>query len=292
MRTEAQRGFLHGFVLTEQELRRIVDLATQQLSKVLPPSEIVYKFALRFRNGAIATTSSIEEVLAQENMGSGAIVRLELTIGRDGPNPLWRIELDFIDADADERASATSVRYKVLGEERDWVFVTSSQLEERIRRIRRFAPNQIFGLRRGASMIVPFALLAFAIVSLFVGGSRERDLQQAVVDSLQALQNSGVQVDPVEALLSLERSRIAVRSASTELLSIYNPFVVLTAILAGVTLIGVFWSVFFPLFNFVWGDYLDHFQRRQNVGRFLLGAVLLGLLIGIASNYVSRWLGL
>src|SRR5207244_3146843 len=81
-------------------------------------------------------------------------------------------------------------------------------------------------------------------------------------------------VRPIVALLAIERVRVT--SASRSAYSSMYPLVVLVAVGLTVALILVLWTAFFPLYNFVWGDYEQHFKRRQAIGRFVLGVVLPG----------------
>jgi hypothetical protein len=70
MKTEARQSFSHGFVLTEQELRRIADVATQQLVKVRPSPPPKTQIELRFRNGTI--TESARDVFKSVNTCSAS----------------------------------------------------------------------------------------------------------------------------------------------------------------------------------------------------------------------------
>jgi hypothetical protein len=73
MYTHQSRKFKHGYILTEQELRRIHELMLQQfvLAGKGDP-KIVYQ--VRYKNGALAQPSSLDEVLSGENFGSNSVV--------------------------------------------------------------------------------------------------------------------------------------------------------------------------------------------------------------------------
>lgn len=148
IQVESRRTYSHGFVLKEAELRRIVESISEQFQK-LPEPEIPLKitYTMTFRNGVIADTDSLDEVLSQENEGSGRIVRLRMEFDRS--RIPYRIKtdtsvmLEFIDADVEDEPREVSLRFLIRGKTRDWVFVTSTILEERIAKIKRFALNQI-----------------------------------------------------------------------------------------------------------------------------------------------------
>ena len=52
--------------------------------------------------------------------------------------------------------------------------------------------------------------------------------------------------------------------------------------------IGV--EFFFPRYNFYWGGYIAVYRRRVLWGRTIYGAVVLALLVGIASSYIASWI--
>jgi hypothetical protein len=132
---EAREKFRHGFVLTEGEFRRLVDLLREQAKKLQAFDNLTEKFIIKFLNGVVAEADSIDTILQQENSGSALIVRVryELTSGEESASPLL-CAFEFINADSDDEPGYTSVKFSVRATDRDWVFVTSSQLRERIER--------------------------------------------------------------------------------------------------------------------------------------------------------------
>jgi len=70
MTTEARKSFSHGFVLTEPELRRIVDVATQQFDKATSPAKTLTRIKIRFKNGTITEADSLDDLFSLENVGS------------------------------------------------------------------------------------------------------------------------------------------------------------------------------------------------------------------------------
>src|SRR6266702_4154876 len=134
MDVESRKTFKFGFVLRESDLRRLVDTISDQFRKLAGPGEHPgHHFRLKFRNGAIADNTSLDHVLAQENSGSGRIVRLhyEEEVGEEATG-ITRVSIEFTDVDVDDEPGYVSIRFAVLGHDRDWVFVTSSLLEERV----------------------------------------------------------------------------------------------------------------------------------------------------------------
>jgi hypothetical protein len=102
MKTEARKSFRHGFNLTEQELRRIVDTISQQFSRVAPSAQL--KFEAKLRNGTLVESSSVDDVLSFENVDSRQIVRLELDVRDSEPSPKWLVHIQFANSKDDDGA--------------------------------------------------------------------------------------------------------------------------------------------------------------------------------------------
>jgi hypothetical protein len=135
IQVESRKTFRHGFVLTEAELRRIVDNVSEQFQKLGQNPNITY--TLTYRNGVVADTALLEDVLSQENSGSGQIVKLRVACESGAPPNTTVVVLEFINADAEDEPGYISMRFLIRGQSRDWVFVTSTMIEERITKIRR-----------------------------------------------------------------------------------------------------------------------------------------------------------
>lgn len=309
MRSEAKKTFQHGFNLTEQELRRIFDSLTQQMERARQDTPPKASFEVKFKNGVIANPTTLEEIFALENIGSGAIVRLLMKL-ENCVEPISSIKLEFIDVNNDPEPGYTAVSYTVVGEDRDWVFVTSSQIEERISRIKTSAIlNKLAGRgRRESGFLLLFMLMiVIAMFSLFsyyaqmirnLPTSTETRFQ--TVESLEARWKSGEITDPVEIILELERAQIeSMKQLDNRLESPGPNGVQMAKAVAGpiVTLILVAVAIysctyFFPPYNFIWGDYIKVYEKRKATGRFILGVIILGIVLSILGNYFSDLLGI
>jgi len=69
MRTEARRSFSHGFVLTETELRRLIDEISDQMRQMCAENEFSVSYEVKFMNGAVAEPVSVDEITSEENHG-------------------------------------------------------------------------------------------------------------------------------------------------------------------------------------------------------------------------------
>lgn len=298
MRSELSRRLSHGFVLTEQELRRILDLVLEQFKKVGLQGAPVVGLLVKHRNGAITNPSNLDEIVSHENFGSSAVERLELEVSDKGDAPSTHIHVSFTawgPGDDDE----AGVGYRIHGLERDWVFITGSLLDERIAKVKRFA---IRGFREALMLLMTGGLLLYMGMTFYGMASRAAARSSTtVVDTLEARWKAGELKDPIEAIVLLERDRKAQEDAALQGFRGGWPFAVsalfaVSAILAigsisypRQTYALVFY--FYPPYNFCWGEYLEKFKRRQARARFLMVVVVLALIITIAGNYVSRRLG-
>src|SRR5437764_13522453 len=110
MHTEARRSFKHGFLLTEQELRRIFDVLQQQFARLgITP---IVSYELVFVNGAIGTVEAVEDIFAFENFGSTRIRQLKIDMRDAADDPVNHVTVRFSDADRDEN-SWVAVNYMV-----------------------------------------------------------------------------------------------------------------------------------------------------------------------------------
>ncbi|MEM7737043.1 MAG: hypothetical protein AAF267_14775 [Deinococcota bacterium] len=130
LKVKSSKGISKGFALYESQYRRLIDLSKEQVEKEIFEDSYVEKYKIAYENGVVAETSSIDEVLEQENFGQASIVSLQATIGNninDDQPP--KILLSF---DSDNSKKGSPIFYSIDGSSRDWVFVTSSLIEERI----------------------------------------------------------------------------------------------------------------------------------------------------------------
>jgi hypothetical protein len=84
MKTESRRVFTCGFALTESELRRLHEVLVQQIKRTPTGDAFHATYEVKYRNGSVSHPLSVDDVLTQENFGSGSIVRLKMGVEGDG----------------------------------------------------------------------------------------------------------------------------------------------------------------------------------------------------------------
>ena len=82
-RTETTRKIHHGFTLTEQEIRRICTILTQQMNIAVLHNKFVSTFRLKFKNQIAVERNSVEDILTESNGGPWMIQSLEIELYDD-----------------------------------------------------------------------------------------------------------------------------------------------------------------------------------------------------------------
>jgi hypothetical protein len=79
-RTETTNNFNYGFTISEDELRRINTILTQQMKIAAINGKFVTVFRLQFKNLITGERNSVDQVLAESNAGQWKIKSLEIEL--------------------------------------------------------------------------------------------------------------------------------------------------------------------------------------------------------------------
>ncbi|MDP1726237.1 MAG: hypothetical protein Q8M15_05595 [Bacteroidota bacterium] len=297
MQVESAKMYLQGFVLKEQDVRRLHDVISEQLKKVNSNS-ISFKYNIKYANGAIAESMDFEELFLADNSGSSAIVRLQLTGICQKDSNESRINVEFRNVDSFNEDTNIPIRHTILGQDRDWVFITSSLIEERIQKTKRLSFNHIgqkgFGrvfLRLILPMLIPFIFLLPLLFSI----NDVSTVKQEKLAQIQGIEKKWRQAkykDQMEMLLDLEKYKVE----SDQTLKPPKPYGGLPIgkwiIFGLLILVALTWFLFkyYLVYNFCWGEYLEEFKRKENIRKLvfsvIIGTVLLGIVVNLISSYV------
>jgi hypothetical protein len=281
MPTEARKTFQHGFVLDEQELRRIVDTADGQVRKVFRDDPRI-RLDAKFLNGTVTRCSSVEELLALENAGPKQIVRLEISVddGNDAKTLQGtEIQVRFVNL-AEEQDETRAITYSVKGSERDWVLVTASELEDRVAKVKRVSMHQLFKKNFVSSFITGvFFLGAMYFFTRRMASMPEPTLVRDAI-------NSGQHLDAAQAVVLLEEDVVMRGHANP--FSTVLPWFVAIPITATFLISGIRKGLNYlhPAHVFYWGDYSKVYERRITIRNYIYGGILVALVIGVIANII------
>lgn len=302
-----------GFILGEKGLRRIIDTAKEQLNKA-GAEEIYQEYEVKYENGVIEKFPVIQEVLDLDNIGSSKICSLSLKLGI--ANQDSTIELTF--SNPNEEKKSDSIYYSITGVDRDWLFVTISQIEERIspvERSKRWVLEAKF-----SDLIMVFAMgLMITFYYVFVSmtyGDRvysfdyEKtwkdfvEVEYSVSDELKKLSVSSPDLKPIEVfyeyqlLLAREddiRSEAVTKheqaaqqwvreQRNSKLEDEYKLVIMLMGGFIPAFLLYFYTKLvrsIFPLYVFCWGDSKDRFSRLESTRKILLVGVCLSFVVSV-----------
>jgi hypothetical protein len=281
MKTQIQRSYNTGFVLTEPELRRIDQLIIDQFERHLGSTvNIKRSYEIKYRNGLISEPNSLDTIMAQENIDSLAITYLGIRFTDDNNPFLYDVRLQFINLDLEKYGSA-SICYTVIGNDGEWVFRVTSILDGRIKKIKRFpiyTPDKFINL-----LLVMMSLFTLATIAL--RNSKSQELNQLKL--IEQNYKNGKFKNPIEALIEIEKYKIDANYPSMPMNSMAGLGIILTLIIVFATV-----RYCFPSYNFCWGEYVAYKERREKIGIFILVTVICGLVIGVTGNYISARLGI
>lgn len=185
MKTELRKPFTYSFVLTEQELRRLHDTMAQQMKRNSSTDDVSSFFELRYKNGVQAEKASLDEVIADNNSGNWEILGLKMVLLSKSQPQKAQIEIEFrippIPKSKDATQRPYSIQYYVVGQERDWVYLTSSQLDDRIAHIKQ---TPILNYRSYAITIGLIMLVVFLTILSQPPGQSKLPLGEEIVGAI------------------------------------------------------------------------------------------------------------
>ncbi len=95
MTTETGQQYTSGFVLSEQDVRRIAQSAEEHAEKV--GASAVTRVVAKLKDGSLIESQSLDDILSLENGGQKAINRLTLSWDDGQESPKSSITVQFED---------------------------------------------------------------------------------------------------------------------------------------------------------------------------------------------------
>lgn len=195
----------------------------------------------------------------------------------------WHIYAKFQRAEEFYRPS-WAILLEVRGKSRDWVVLTASELEDRASTIRKFSAAKV--------LQTPFAQLAILLVCMLAGAAALILLAPKptpVFAAVEQLYSAGKLTNPIEAMILLEKER-AGRGRGESILGYMLAFLMLAAATSfGLPRLA---KALASPHIFYWGDYMAAYKRRKGYVSVVWTVVVLGIVVGLSSTYLAKFLGI
>lgn len=276
MRTEVEKELRWGFVLTEQDLRRIFQTCIDHVEKLALP-DFKKTVSVRLRDGSLIESDLLDDVFTIENTGSKAIERLVLSFSGNTTTPEWSILIQFQCGNKNQK-SWTSIDLKIISDSRDWAFVTASDLEERIKKVRKIP----WGYLMSREYLLPLVL----VLAMFIGMSFSfRSIPHSDTGALlEAQYKAGKVANATEALIIVYKDQDRCTNDISPLRMIGTmivPMLVIFLVIAAVPRLS-------KPYIFYWGDYIQPYNRRRTVLQIFWTVVVLGLVVSVVAGLILR----
>lgn len=309
-----------AFVLNEQDFRRLNDTARDQLTKKGNEDEIVSSFTIKFKNGTIYETTSIDEVLSLENGGSGAIKQIEAV--SQLTNESYRIRFKYSDPDYTDK-DVKPIAYSVYGEDRDWVFVSNSQIEERLNtttRTKAASPKmEVNGFM--ALFMIGILVSFFFIVDMqkervsFWDYDKEWEayIEEDIdaIEDLKKFAKDNPDAKPVEVFIKYKEITELEREVRNKAIdkqrkdaqawalkengeNMSSNILMLMMFASGLVLplLYLLYSSIakyvYPLYVFSWGDEKASFEKRDSARKYVLGTLVAGIIVSFVAGVLAN----
>jgi hypothetical protein len=289
---ESSKTYSHGFLLKEQDIRRIVNLINEQFSKI-SDEKVEFKFTLQYSNGAVANTDNVESVLKQENEGSSSIVRLDIQAKQEIEGNSASICIYFRDVERDNDSGYKPVKHLIKGQSRDWVFVTSSLIEERVSKIKRsgFSFKNIFNRYFTLIFMLLFMIAMFTSTPSI---TEDTNIQRTeFLNEIEKKWKANEITDPIDVIIQLEKNKSSENITASNLflgLFMTKSFLLIFGTTILLIIFAYFYSKFSPRYNFYWGGYIETFDKKDNTRKIVLGLFLGTIVLGIIVNLLSSFI--
>jgi hypothetical protein len=278
MRTEINHEYKWGFLLSEQELRRIAQSCQEHATKIGAGASTTY--SAKLKDGSLIESSTLDDILSLENGSTKAITYLTL-LCTDGLEPAeTHLAVQFEDCMRNTK-TWDSITVSVVGESRDAVFVAAADLDERVKKTRTRAWP--YYVSQQWIMIIPM-LIGIALMLTALDYFSMTGYAGYAVEELQKEYAAGRVNNPIEALIFFERLK-ASRPLSLVLMASLVPFAVpfLAFGLAALLIPKISLS-----YVFYWGDAIAQYDKRRNAYKIFWTIVVLGVVASLVAGLILR----
>lgn len=320
------------FLLNETELRRIISLIKEQFLKLDIDCQITETYEIIYKNGRIAKNLTLDKILGEENYGSGKIINLVSILKvdsidtKDDSEVEKVVKLEFHNLDESELVSSHySVAYTVKGTSRDWVFNTSSMLDERVQKVSKenklvgfvsTFPTFSFGFLWGMLVLTIFGLLINE-VSIENYHVLEPKLEGNIIAELEELADSNSFQSPIEAIIAIKLIEEKQKTKQEDMLDSWKkerqkwyegelmnknsnrwsrfPWY-LKVLFIYVLPVFIYYTLrkvcikYYSCYNFLWGEYEVEYNKNKKTFDFIVNGIIIGIVVSFIGGILANLL--
>lgn len=288
--TEATRLFDSGFFLNEQELRRLIDIITEQFEKLVEKPQIRFKYKTKIYNGLVVESDSLEFVLKSENIGSSKILEVEIKAYTETTSD--EILISFNDTFSGKNFEEKALKYSIKSENRDWALIGSSLLDDRLNKISKpYIWDKFFSK-------LPIIIMAFVMVFMFsylssIPSSLDNNATFKVIKAIEKKIQLKEQIDTLSSIVNIEKSKLYKNKAS-----MFDSNFKYLGWLMGLAMIlmistdylKTLFKKYFPSRIFYWGDYIERYDKMIKRRNIILGFIFITIIVSVMINLLSNFL--
>lgn len=260
-----EHDFERGFIIGEEQLRKIHDIIVNRFDKIKPLLYPDYRIS---RGDSYSyTTKDIKDVLSEDNDDWRAITQLDIMTSEDD---IFEFRLTFYRG---------GVTIYITGEDRDSVFLIFSDLREYIK-------NDVL-VRRPLNSLMGRGI-GLAMFSLFMASSTIYLISNTFPHDSAALQKAIESSDLSYKFNYLLNERKASNFGMT--FSLWMALMVIGMATFSTNVISNIWNAIFPANIFLFGKRKISFERRSKLWGNVVWVVLIGALVSILAGLFVWWL--
>lgn len=128
LKIDKSESYNWSIVVDEKELRRLDEIIKDAFRD---SQEITLKYNIKCADGSLIETDDINEVVSEENPKNRQIEYI--AANTENPNSSKKL---YISLGKKYSSSEKSVSYSISGDTRDWVYLTASKIEERVKNLK------------------------------------------------------------------------------------------------------------------------------------------------------------
>lgn len=283
---ETNKGFKHGFVLTEQEFRRINDIIKDQFFKLNTDSSPLFTYILRYKNGVIEESENLDHIFSEDNEGSKKIIFLRILCSDKRKNNL---EIEFSNLYHRETFSEHPIQYTITSTDRDWVFVTGSLLDERLTKIKR---NNFFASSKFSVSSISLIFMMIFFTTFMFSITKSISEEANYIREIESLYQQGAFENNIpKMILEIEKGKTKHLQSLEYSNVFFTPVLISGGILILSTIVYLYITNLYPFYNFNWGEYMESFNRKQAIRKTINIAIVLGLIVSILGGIITKGIG-